>query len=312
MKTVLVTGASGFVGSHFINQYGDEYKILATYNTHPIQNAKALTLQLDLSNKQKIKQLLEKTKPDAILHLAGKAKTWDVTLDELIESNVNLTSTILDIIYELKESENYNPKIIVISSAEVYGKTTTPKSIEENAPFFPCGDYGLSKVIIDRLSYVYTQTKGLDITILRSFNHTGPGQKLGFFIADMASQIVKIENGKQDVLEVGNLESVRDVLDVRDVVAAYKLAIDKDLPTGDAYNICSGKGISMQKLLEKLISLSTVKITIKKDEKRLRKSDNPISVGNNKKFSKATGWKPKISLDQTLKDCLEYWRQEYN
>jgi GDP-4-dehydro-6-deoxy-D-mannose reductase len=312
MKTVLVTGASGFAGSHFINQYGDEYKILATYNSHPIQNAKALTLQLNLSDKQKIKQLLEKTKPDAILHLAGKAKTWNTSMDELVDANVNITTNILDVIYDLKEVANYNPKIIVISSAEVYGKTTNPKSIDENSPFFPCSDYGLSKLILDRLAYVYTQTKGLDITILRSFNHTGPGQKLGFFIADMASQIVQIENEKQNELEVGNLESVRDVMDVRDVVSAYKLAIDKNLPSGDAYNICAGKGMTMQKLLEKLISLSTVKINIVKDEKRLRKSDNPISVGNNKKFSKATSWKPKISLDQTLKDCLEYWRHQYN
>ena len=269
MKTVLVTGASGFAGSHFINQYGDEYKILATFNSQPIQNAKALTLQLNLSDRNKVKELLEKTKPDAILHLAGKAKTWNTSFEDLIEANVDITKSLFDVICQIKESVNYNPKIIVISSAEVYGKTTNPKSIDEHAPFFPCGDYGLSKLIIDRLAYVYTQTKGLDISILRSFNHTGPGQKLGFFISDMASQIVKIENGKQEVLEVGNLESVRDVLDVRDVVNAYKLAIDKNLPSGEAYNICSGKGITMQKLLEKLISLSTVKIIIVKDEKRL-------------------------------------------
>lgn len=308
MKTVLVTGASGFAGSHFIAQYGDEYKILATYHKNQIHDAKALTIQINLAQKEKVKELVQKTKPEVILHLAGKAKTWQTTLNELIEDNVIVTQNILDAVLEIKETENYQPKIIIISSAEVYGKTQNPKSIDENAPFYPIGDYGFSKIMVDRLAYLYSQTRQLNIIILRPFNHAGPGQKLGFFIADMASQIAQIEKGTQSVLEVGNLSSIRDILDVRDVVLAYKLAIEKDLPTGETYNICSSKGTSMQKVLEKLISQANVKIEVITDQNRMRKSDNPISIGNHKKFSKATGWKPKISLDQTLQDSLIYWR----
>ena len=278
MKTVLVTGASGFAGTHFINQYGNEYKILATYNTHPIQNAKALTLQIDLSNKQWVKQLLEKTKPDVILHLAGKAKSWGTSFEELFTLNVEVTKNLLDSVFELKNEQEYSPKIIIVSSAEVYGKTNNPRSIDENSPFFPTGDYGLTKVIVDRLSYVYATIKGLNITILRPFNHIGPNQSLGFFVSDMAAQIAKIEANQQQVLEVGNLNSIRDFLDVRDVVHAYKLAIEKETTSGEAFNISSGKGVSMQKILDKLISLSMSQIQIHTDESRMRPSDNPISI----------------------------------
>ncbi len=312
MKTVLVTGASGFAGSHFIEKYAEYFKILATWNTNPISNTKALTIQLNMLNKEELQQTILRARPDVILHLAGKAKTWGDKLENLMQDNYQTTKNILDSVIEIKEKEitDFNPRIVIITSAEIYGKTINPKSIDENSPFFPCNDYGLSKVMVDRLAYLYAKTRDLNVVILRTFNHSGPGQKLGFFISDMASQIVKIEKGEQQNLEVGNLSSIRDVLDVRDVIDAYFKAIESDLPSGEAYNICSGKGSTMQKLLDQLLKYSTKKITTITDQTRLRPSDNPIVVGNNKKFFQATKWKPRIPLEKTLKDSLEYWRSE--
>ncbi len=310
MKTVLVTGASGFVGTHFINSYADEYKILALWNTTPITGTKALSLKCDLTKVDEVKQLLTKTTPDVILHLAGKAKTHGEDFNQLMNDNAVITKDLLNIVTELKEKTNYDPKIIIISSAEIYGNTPNPKSVTEESPFFPLTEYGLSKMLADRMAYWYAQVKKLNIVILRSFNHTGPGQKLGFFVSDMASQIVKIEKGLQSELEVGNLSSVRDVLDVRDIVKAYKLAIDKNLESGQAYNICSGKGVSMEQLLRKLCNLSSAKIEVTQKSDKMRKSDNPVLIGSNAKFKKETKWKQTISLDQTLEDCLKYWRSK--
>ena len=308
MKTILVTGASGFVGTYFIRQYSDQYKILALWRSNVVSGSNVMSLQLDLSNKQLVYETLQRTRPDVILHLAGKAKTWGSDLDEMIADNLHLTKNLLEGVTHLKEKEDYDPKVLIISSAEVYGSTVNPKSIDENAPFFPISEYGLTKMFVDRLAYYYAISKKVKVTILRSFNHIGPGQKLGFFVSDMASQISLIEKGKQEELTVGNLSSIRDVLDVRDVIRAYYLAIESNLPVGEAYNICSGKGVSMKQLLEKLVRLSTAKITIIEDESRMRASDNPISVGDNKKFRSATKWNPQINLDQTLSECLDYWR----
>ena len=308
MKSILVTGASGFIGTHFISTYANDYKILALWHSTPIISAQILSLQVDLRNQLNLKSVLERTKPDVILHLAGKAKTWDSSLEEMINANILPTENIFEAVRRLKEESGYNPKIIIISSAECYGKTKNPKLIDENSPFFPLSEYGLSKMFVDRLGYWYAVNKQLTVTILRSFNHTGPGQKQGFFVADMASQIVNIERGKQKELKIGNLSSVRDLLDVRDVIAAYKLAIDTDLPTGEAYNISSGTGYSMEQLLKKLVRLSTVKIMLAEDKTRMRLSDNPVVIGDNSKFKKATKWKPKIAIETTLHDTLDFWR----
>jgi GDP-4-dehydro-6-deoxy-D-mannose reductase len=310
MKTVLVTGASGFVGTHFINSYADDYKILALWNSTPITGTKALSLKCDLTKVDEVKQLLTKTTPDVILHLAGKAKTHNEEFNQLMNDNVVITRDLLNIVAELKEKTNYNPKIIIISSAEVYGNTPNPKSVTEDAPFFPLTEYGLSKILADRMAYWFAQVKKLNVIILRSFNHTGPGQKLGFFVSDMASQIVKIEKGLQTELEVGNLSSTRDLLDVRDVIKAYKLAIDKNLESGEVFNVCSGKGLTMEHILKRLCNLSNAKINVIQKPSKMRTSDNPILIGNNTKFKNATKWKQTISLDQTLKDCLSYWRSK--
>ncbi len=309
MKTILVTGASGFVGTHFIRQYASEYKILAIWKSNVIAGQNVLSLQMDLSNNETVLSTLDKTRPEVILHLAGKAKLGDgSSLEDMIEGNMTLTKNLLDAVFKLKEKDGYDPKILIVTSAEIYGKTTNPKSIDETLPFFPVSEYGLSKLFVDRMAFYYSHTKNMNIIILRSFNHIGPGQKLGFFVSDMASQIANIERGMQDHLTVGNLTSVRDILDVRDVIRAYFLAIETNLKSGEAYNLCSGKGISMKQLLDKLILLSTSTIKVVEDSSRMRASDNPVSIGSNKKFRAATKWKPEIDLDRTLKDCMAFWR----
>jgi GDP-4-dehydro-6-deoxy-D-mannose reductase len=151
----------------------------------------------------------------------------------------------------------------------------------------------------------------MNIAIFRPFPHIGPGQKLGFFVPDMVSQIVELENNPENSeLMVGNLDAIRDYLDVRDVVEAYALAIEKDFNPGDAFNICSGKGIKIANILDKLINLSSRDINIKKDPDRLRPSEVPVLVGDNSKLIEKFGWKPRFELNQTLNEILEYWRSQ--
>lgn len=313
MQKVLLTGSAGFVGSYLIEELKKDYSILGIINTkNPVPQTNVLFKQLDLTNNQAVFETLNSTKPDIIIHLAAITKVTENDFIKLMDVNFNATFYLLDAIVRIKKSEeDYNPKFLYISSAETYGKTIHPEKITEENPLYPGNPYGVSKTAADRLCYQYSQTHKLNITILRPFTHTGPGQQLGFFVPDMCSQIVELEkDNNANTIKVGNLEATRDYTDVRDVVKAYKLAIERDLPSGETFNICSGKGIKMKVMLEKLLKLSSKKITIEQDPSRLRPSDIPILVGSNEKFRKATGWKPTISIDQMLSDSLEFWRNQ--
>ena len=313
MKKLLLTGAGGFVGQYVIDLLHEDFEIIGL--VHPARDFEETLaryidgniLDTDLLNK-----VISEEKPNVILHLAAKAATWTTEPKEVFDVNfygtLNLYQAVLS---AQKEDPDYNPRIIYVSSAEVYGKTTNPSHINENDPFFPANLYAVSKVCADRLSYQYSQTHKLNIVILRPFNHIGPGQQKGFFVPDMASQIVKAErNPEEQKLMVGNLKSIRDIQDVRDVVEAYKAVIMKEnITPGEAYNISSGKGITMKDLLEKLLSNATKKLEIKEDSEKNRASDIPITVGDNSKFKSEFGWEPKYSIDEVLKDTLDYWRE---
>lgn len=310
MLKILITGSEGFVGQHAVNLLKNDNYIIGLSRNTELKNEKNIEYVLgDILNKQTVLDLLDKYQPDVILHLAGIAKTWNNDPKEVFDINLYGTLNIYEAVTILKKEKGLNPKIIFISSAECYGKTQNPQSITEDNLLNPINDYGVSKTAADRLSYEYSQTKGLNVVILRPFPHIGPGQKQGFFVPDIVSQIVELENNpKNNELLVGNLQSVRDYLDVRDVVKAYKQAIETDLEPGEIFNICSGVGIKIEDLLQKILSLTKKEIIIKQDASKLRSVDLPIFVGNNQKFVSKTGWKIEFPLDQTIQDVLEYWR----
>lgn len=309
MQRLLLTGANGFVGQHLINAVKDEYQVIGTIHNSDLQSSDAVKYESgNILDRGFLEDLLAKYRPDHIIHLAAIAPTWTQDPENIFKINLIGTLNLYLAVEGLKKQSSFDPKIIYVSSAEVYGKTINPEKITEENPFFPANYYGTSKVAADRLSYQMSQSAKLKITIIRPFNHTGPGQLKGFFVPDMASQIVELENSDKNELMVGNLDSIRDISDVRDIVEGYKKILKTDVNPGEAFNLCSGKGTKMQDILNMLLSKAKKEIKIVEDSKRMRPSEVPITVGDNSKFKALTGWEPKIPLDQTLEDTLNYWR----
>lgn len=310
MKKVLITGSEGFVGQHLVKQLMGKYHIVGLSRTDVLEPGENIEyINGDILDKNRIYELLHQYKPDAIVHLAAIAQTWKIDPEQVFNINFFGTLNLYENILKLKsEDSSFNPKILFISSADVYGKTKNADNINEENPFYPVNHYAVSKIAADRLSYQFSLNNKLKVVIVRPFNHTGPGQRKGFFVPDMISQIVEIENGQGDVLMVGNLESVKDFLDVRDVVYAYELILEKEIKPGTAVNVCSGKGIKFRELLDMMLKLSSKEINLKDDPERMRPSEVPLLIGNNQKLKDLTGWEPKYSLDQTLKDTIEFWR----
>ncbi|MGA3292282.1 MAG: GDP-mannose 4,6-dehydratase [Candidatus Microgenomates bacterium] len=308
MQKVLITGVAGFVGHYLTESLLEDYRVTGTDKAPLSPNSKIDYFPGDILDRKFLGDLISKQKPEVIFHLAAKSQTWSRNVEEVFKINMLGTINLYESILEARENSDYNPKIIFISSSEVYGNTTDPKNITEDSPLFPIKFYSASKVAADRLSYSYSQNEKLNILILRPFTHTGPGQQKGFFVPDICSQIAEVEKGDKNELLVGNLDSVRDYLDVRDVVAGYKTIINKDWVPGESFNICSGHGIKIRAMLEILLKLSDKKFVTKEDPSKIRESDAPVYIGNNRKFREATDWKPQISIEKTLKDTLNYWR----
>lgn len=313
MHKLLLTGANGFVGQHLISTLGPEYKVIGIVHNSNLESSENVKYESgNILDRGFLEDLIKKHQPDSVLHLAAIAPTWTQDPENIFKINLVGTLNLYLAIENQKKESGFDPKIIYVSSAEAYGKTTNPELITETNPFFPANYYGSSKVAADRLSYQMSQSSKLRITIIRPFNHTGPGQQKGFFVPDMASQIVEIENSDKSEIMVGNLESIRDISDVRDIVAGYKAILETETTPGEAYNLCSGKGTKMQEILDILLSKAKKEIKIVEDPKRMRPSEVPITVGDNSKFRELTGWEAKMPLDQTLEDTLNYWRARAN
>lgn len=308
---ILITGSEGFVGQHAVNLLKVDHQIFGISRQEKLRNEQNVEYIIaDILNPDTVTKILAKYQPDVILHLAGIAKTWNNDPFEVFKINLFGTINIYEAILAVQKQSSYNPKVIFISSGEAYGLTNDPSNIIEEMLLNPINEYGSSKAAADRASFQYAKSHHLNIIILRPFPHIGPGQRNGFFVPDMASQIVELEKNPEKLeLLVGNLSATRDFCDVRDVVQAYKLALETDLPSGEVYNICSGVGVKISDVLNQLLTLSTKKVNIVPDQSKMRPVDLPIFVGDNTKFISATGWKRRYSLDESLKDVLDYWRR---
>ncbi len=298
----LITGIGGFVGPYLkkeLEAFG--YEVFGFERTVH-QDTKNVYFG-DLLQKDSIENALLKMEPGVVFHLAGFSsvqKSFEQP-DLCYEINVTGTQNLLDACLKLKS----RPRVVIVSSAEVYGRPQVVP-IAEDHPLVPTSPYGVSR--LDQEKLVWRYSAEMEIVVLRSFNHTGPGQPPIFAIPSFAKQIVEAEKGLgSPEMFVGNLDAVRDFTDVRDVVRAYRLA-GAGTEASQAYNVCSGIGFSMKELLYKLIELSGVKIDVKQDPERLRPSDVPVLIGSNSKFKKATGWVVALSFEQTLRDMLDFWR----
>ena len=202
------------------------------------------------------------------------------------------------------------PRILAIGSADEYGLVSPHEApLREDAPLRPASPYAVSKVAQGYLALQYALSPGLHVVRTRTFHHTGPRRGEQFAESSFARQLAEIEAGQRPPrLEVGNLEVVRDFTDVRDVVRAYWMLLDRGVP-GEVYNVCSGRGVRLAELLERLIALSERRVEVHVDVSRLRPVDAPILIGDPGRLRAATGWEPGIPLERTLADLLDYWRE---
>jgi GDP-4-dehydro-6-deoxy-D-mannose reductase len=305
----LVTGAEGFLGCHLaellvakgLTVYGTVQG--DTRNLDHIKDKLAL-LPCDVVDRQRVTEVALETKPDVVFHLAAQSLPVLSWQDPETTFRVNVMGT-LHLLEAIRRADFDSIIVVAGSSAEygIGGQDEMP--IKESRELRPTSPYGASKVAVDLLSRFYRQTYGMKVIRVRPFFVIGP-RKTGDVCSDFATGILDIEEGQSDKLRVGNLESVRDFLDVRDAVRALWLLAEKGTP-GEVYNICSGVGHSVREVLELLISLANRPIPVEQDATRLRTADEPVVIGDNGRL-RALGWKPEISLDRTLGAVLDYWR----
>lgn len=311
MKALIIGGA-GFVGNHLIKHLKEDrnWHVAVT----KMENEKILednidVYDLDILDINAVNELLEEVRPDVIFHLAAQssvALSWknpDLTVDVNIKGSIH----VLEAVREL----DYSPRILLIGSGEEYGYVKEEETpIKEENSLRPGNLYAATKVCQNFIGSIYARAYGMDIMMVRAFNHIGPNQAPMFVVADFCKQVADIEKGKQEpVINVGNLSARRDFTDVRDVVRAYGLLMDRGMK-GETYNIGSGHAVSIKSILDLILSKTDAVIEIQIDNEKLRPSDVPVIEANIEKIKKDTGWVPEIDLEQTILDTLVYWRNK--
>ncbi len=309
----LITGVAGFAGSHLADYLLQETDwqiagcVLPGWDCSYV-DARVERVEVDLRDRVATRAMLEQYAPQVIFHLAAQAfvpVSWDDPWDTL-ENNIRAQTNLLDALVKLKAK----PRMLVIGSNEEYGLVQPGDlPLREDSPLRPNSPYAVSKIAQDYLGLQYFLSHQIPCVRARPFNHIGPRQSEHFVAPAFARQIALIEAGRQEpVIRVGNLSTQRDFTDVRDMVRAYYLVALKGEP-GQVYNIGSGQPRSIQTLLETMLSFSTVSIRIERDPQRMRPSDTPITYCDASRLRAATGWEPRFSFEQTVRDVLEDWRR---
>jgi GDP-4-dehydro-6-deoxy-D-mannose reductase len=314
----LITGITGFAGSHLAEYILAEQPGVEVFGSHRWRSrrenvehlaARVTLLDADLRDASSIHGLLDQVRPDYIFHLAAQSfvpASWRAPAETLSTNITGQTN-----LFEAIRSLGLDPTVQIACSSEEYGLVHPDETpIREDNPLRPLSPYAVSKVGQDFLGYQYFQSFGLKAIRTRGFNHTGPRRGDVFVTSNFAKQVASIEAGLQEpVIRVGNLDAIRDFTDVRDMVRAYWLAVERGRP-GEVYNIATGQGIRVREVLDRLIALSGVDVKVEIDPARLRPSDVEILIGDSSKFRADTGWEPRIPFEQTLRDVLAYWRQQ--
>ncbi len=314
---VLITGITGFAGSHLADYILENHPGVEVYgivrwrsrmdNILHIQD-KITSFEADLKDMGSLKKCLAEIKPDRIFHLAAQSfvpTSWTCPAETFAINSIGQIN-----LFESVLSLNLVPRIQIAGSSEEYGQVFSDEvPMKENNPLRPLSPYAVSKVAQDLLGWQYFKSYGMNVIRTRGFNHTGPRRGDVFICSNFAKQIAEIEKGKREpVLHVGNLEAKRDFTDVRDMVQAYWLSLEK-CEAGEVYNIGTGKFFSMSNVVEMLVSMSDVEIETQINPARLRPSDVSILLSDSSKFKAATGWEPKIPFRQSMEDLLNYWRE---
>lgn len=308
----LITGAGGFMGLHLAEFLkAKDFELLSTYY-EPVWNPALLrkygdAIELDVRDKEKVKQAILDFNPDRIYHLAAQSYptvSWDKP-NETIDSNINGTVNIFEAVKKLK----LNAKILVAGSSAEYGFVAEDEvPVNENHSLKPLHPYGVSKVAQEQLAYQYYKNFGINAITIRIFNTTGPG-KVNDVCSDFTKRAALILAGKESNFRVGNLDTRRTITDVRDGIRAFYLATEKGI-AGESYNMSGNKAYKIQEILGAILKITGINPEIIADKSLLRPTDEPIIYGDSSKLHNATGWQQEINLDKTLKDMIYFWSQK--
>ena len=270
-------------------------------------SAQVVTYRVDLLDRDAVEALVHEVRPHWVFHLAAlssPAASWDDP-GGTIATNASLEANLLGALVRLDPM----PRVLVVGSGDEYGRPAGRRRLDENTPLRPLTPYGVSKVAQDLLALQYHLSHGLPAVRVRPFNHAGPRQAPQYAIASFAQQIARIELGKQPpVLKVGNLQARRDFTDVRDIARAYLLAVAKGKP-GEVYNLGSGSASRLRDVLARLLTMTRAKVALEVDPGRARMAEADVYFCDARRFQRLTGWRPRIALDRTLRDTLNYWRR---
>jgi GDP-4-dehydro-6-deoxy-D-mannose reductase len=312
---LLITGAGGFVGAHVVDFLRAEHPAVELHGV--VLPAGGVSwrapdgmrvVEADLDDPAQAAAAVEEARPDRILHLAGQSSVHQSWIDPggTLRTNVLGIVNVLDAARRL----GLRPGVLVVGSAEEYGPAPPSEMpLRETSPLRPASPYAVSKTAQAALASLYGPAGGMRVVLTRTFHHTGPGRGEAFAESSFARQIAEIEAGRRPpVILVGNLEAIRDYADVRDVVRAYWLLLEKGAK-GEVYNVCTGEGQPVRALLDMLLARSPARVEVRVDPARLRPADVPAQVGDPAKLVAATGWRPRIPLDRALADLLDDWRE---
>lgn len=293
----LITGGRGFVGTWLalhLREQGDEVV--------------AIDYEVDVTDPVALLEAVTAAAPDAIYHLAALTHVGDSWKDPLQVLQVNVIGTAA--LLAAARQCGTDPRILVTSSAEVYGAVTDPSlmPLDELTPTAPLTPYAASKLAAEALIGQAFRGHGQEVIVVRPFNHIGPGQTPNFAVPALAKRIVEADRRGDSSIAVGNLAARRDFTDVRDVVRAYRRLIESGTP-GEVYNVCSGHDAAIEEIATTLLRLAGTSLEFKTDPALTRPVEVPVLRGDPTRLQNATGWKPEIPLDQTLADVLQYWRQ---
>lgn len=294
MKKLLLVGGSGFVGSHVRAALESTCSVVATGR------------EVDVRNTDQLRALIASVQPDQVVHLAAVTTLRESFENPRATYDINFLGT-LNLLMALRECE-FAGRMLFVSSSEIYGLLGVHElPVGESRIPKPLSPYAVAKVAAEALCYSWSQTEKFEIVTARPFNHIGPGQSERFAIADFGRQIAAIKLGLSDpVIQVGDIDTTRDFTDVRDIVSAYQLLLERGR-NGETYNVCSGVERSIRSLVERMCALADVRVELRADPARLRPSEQRRVCGSNEKLVRDTGNGPQYSIDATLSDIVAYW-----
>lgn len=318
MKSILITGISGFVGGYLAEYIARKYPRVSIHGisrTKPYWDflpdignpINRISLHKgDMQDSAWVRSVFHDVQPDAVIHLAAQssvAESWK-SPGETIRGNLAYLVNMM----EAAREHTPGSRILIVGSAEVYGQVTAVDlPLTENCPIQPLNPYAAARAAQEQIVAFYFRGFGLPVISTRSFNHIGPGQDTRFVVSSLARQVAEIAKGKMDpVLTMGDGSIIRDFLDVRDVVEAYLALLAKGQP-GEVYNVCSGTGRSLGSIVNNLSEMLDISLKVQSSPDLIRPTDNAVIIGSREKIGKEIGWQPKIPFNETINGIYNYW-----